>query len=98
MKYRDGSLLLDDEEVKLLSLTFMTDVETSYPASEFIAGLNEVQTEAEQHIRKIALQKTPESRRSLQTDILKQLISTCEKFKDRGYASAQEAGCSIQIH
>jgi len=29
MKYRDGSLILDDEEVKLLSLTFMTDVETA---------------------------------------------------------------------
>ena len=98
MKYRDVSLILDDEEVKLLSLTFMTDVETAYPASEFIAGLNEVQAEAEEHIQKIALQKTPERRRSLQADILILLISTCEKFKDRGYASAQEAGCSIQIH
>ena len=98
MKYRDGSFLLDDEEVKFLSLTFMTDVETSYPASEFIAGLNEVQAEAEDHIQKIALQETPQRRRSIQTDILKQLINTCEMFKDRGYASAQETGCSIQIH
>lgn len=98
MQYRDGSLLLDEDEVKLLSLTFMSDVETSYPASEFIAGLNEIQVEAEQHIQTIAIQSTAERRRSLQTDILKQLISTCEKFKDRGYASAQEAGCSIQLH
>lgn len=98
MQYRDGSLLLDEDEVKLLSLTFMSDVEASYSASEFIAGLNEIQVEAEQHIQTIAIQSTPERRRSLQTDLLRQLISTCEKFKDRGYASAQEAGCSIQLH
>lgn len=98
MKYRDGNLLLDEEEVQLLSLVTMSDVEASYPAVKFIAGLNEIQTGAEEHIQQIALQQTPESRRLLQIDILKQLISTCEKFKDRGHASAQEAGCSIQLH
>lgn len=98
MKYRDGSLILDEDEVKLLSLATMSDVETSYPAAKFIAGLNEIQTEAEERIQKIALKQTPERRRSLQIDILKQLISTCEMFKDRGYASAQEVGCSIQLH
>lgn len=98
MKYRDGSLILDEDEVKLLSLVTMSDVEVSYPAVKFITGLNEIQTEAEDHIQKIALQQSPERRRSLQTDMLKQLISTCEMFKERGYASAQEAGCSIQLH
>ncbi|MBA3022668.1 MAG: hypothetical protein KKG03_03660 [Gammaproteobacteria bacterium] len=98
MKYRDGFLLLDKEEVRLLSLTLMTDVEATYAASEFISGLHEVQAEAEKHIQEISLQETPERRRSLQVDILKQLISTCEKFKGRGYTAAQNAGCSIQLH
>lgn len=98
MKYQDGSLFLDEDEVQLLSLTFMSDVEASYPAPEFIHGLNEVQAGAEEHIQEIAHQETPERRRSLQIDILKQLISTCEAFKDRGYAAAHATGCSIHLH
>ncbi|NOT19911.1 MAG: hypothetical protein HOP24_06530 [Sideroxydans sp.] len=98
MKYRDGSLFLGEDEVRLLSLVTMSNVETTYPAAKYITGLNEIQTEAEEHIQNIVLQKKPERRRSLQTDMLKQLISTCEMFKGRGYASAQEAGCSIQLH
>jgi len=76
----------------------MSDVEATYPASEFIHGLNEVQAGAKVHIQEIARQQTPERRRSLQIDILKQLISTCEDFKNRGYAAAQATGCSIQLH
>jgi hypothetical protein len=98
MKYRDGNLFLDENEVELLSLTFMSEVEASYPASEFIHGLDEVQAGAKTHIQEIAHQQTPERRRSLQIDILEQLISTCEEFKDRGYAAAQATGCSIQLH
>jgi len=98
MQYRDGNIILDVEEVQLLAFAFMSNVENTYSASEFITGLNEVQAEAEEHIQKIALQTTPERRRSIQTEILKQLISTCEMFKAKGYASAQEAGCSIQLH
>ena len=98
MKYQDGNLFLDKEEMKLLSLVTMNDVEASYPAVKFIQGLNEIQAEAEAHIQQVSLQQTAESRRSLQIDILKQLVSTCEKFKERGYASAREAGCSIRLH
>lgn len=98
MQFRDGNIILDVEEVQLLAFAFMRDVDKTYPASEFITGLNEIQVEAEEHIQKIALQETPQRRRALQTEILKQLISTCEMFKAKGYASAQEAGCSIQLH
>ncbi|GAB5604856.1 hypothetical protein [Sideroxyarcus sp. TK5] len=98
MKYQDDHLFLDKDEVKLLSLVTMNNVEASYPAVKFIQGLNEIQAEAEAHIQQVALQQTAESRRSLQIDILKQLIGTCEKFKGRAYASAQNAGCSIQLH
>lgn len=98
MQFRDGNIILDVEEVQLLAFAFMSDVENTYPASEFISGLNEVQAEAEEHIQNIALQETPQRRRALQTEILKQLISTCEMFKAKGYATAQEAGFSLQLH
>lgn len=98
MNYRDGNLFLDEKEVELLSLTFMSDVETSYPAPVFIHGLSEVQAGATAHIQEIAQQNTPERRRSLQIDILKQLISICEEFKNRGYAAAQATGSSIHLH
>lgn len=98
MQYLDGNLILDKDEVSLLSLAFMCDAKTTYPASTLMAELNTIKAEAEAHIQKIALQEMPERRRSLQISMLKLLISTCEVFKEKGYASAQAAGCSIQRH
>ena len=98
MEFRNDCFFLDEDEVRLLSLATMSDVEVSYPAVNFFAGLNEIQTEAESYIQKIALQNTSEKRQSLQTDILKQLIATCEMFKGRAYVLAQEAGLSIRLH
>ncbi|MDD4913108.1 MAG: hypothetical protein PHP57_12500 [Sideroxydans sp.] len=52
INYQDGRFILDEDEVKLLSLVTMSDVEVSYPAAKFIAGLNEIETEGEGTFRK----------------------------------------------
>lgn len=59
MQFRDGDIILDVEEVQLLAFAFMSEVENTYPASEFISGLNEIQAEAEEHIQKSHFKRRP---------------------------------------
>ena len=98
MKYSDGNLIMAEDEITMLSQVLMCKVEPIYPACFFIDELEGMRTEAEKYLCKLESEEAASRRRSLKIDMIRLLIIFCATLKDRGYAAARDAGCSIRIH
>ncbi len=98
MKCRDGNLIMDEDEMTMLSQVLMCEVEPIYPACMLLDELDGMRAEAEEYLHKIESEESSSRRRSLKIDMTRLLIKICGTLKDRGYAAARDAGCSIRIH
>lgn len=98
MKYRDGNILMDEDEITMLSQILMCEVEPNYPACLLLDELDRMRAEAEEYLHKIESEEAASRRRSLKIDMIRLLINCCATIKDRGYAAARDAGCSIRMH
>lgn len=98
MKYSEGNLIMDEDEITMLSQALMSEVETVYPACTLLNELDRMKAEAGEYIQKIESEEAVSPRYSLKIGITRLLIKICETLKDRGYAAARDAGCSIRIH
>ncbi len=96
MQFENGFLVLDADEIGLLSAVSMKYINPQYPAAEFVGSMAEMKAEAEKYIKQIEFKQYQDKRDALRIEVIRLLIETVDSLAAKGYDAAKAAGTPIQ--
>lgn len=98
MRYEGGDLILDVDEVRLLSIVAMREVLARHEARELMLILETSRSELQNYLDSVVMRQADTERRELQKDILDLCIGSFGDIIEEGYAVASAAGVSLSAH
>jgi len=98
MRYEEGYLILDEQEVAILSSVLRKDAESRHEAESFVSTLSEMKIKATRHMRLLAIVQPETVRDKLMEETLVEYLKAFDLLLSRSYASAEKAGASIRMH
>ncbi len=96
MKLENGNLVLNIDEIKLLSLVTMQQIDPQYTVEEFIGSMASIKAESEEYIRETQSKPDFSKRDELKIGVTEAVIEVCEMLSERAYSIVQDAGYTIK--
>lgn len=99
MKYKDGQLILNHNELKILKFTLMNEsIENTFDANEFMDGILDVLAQLRQMSHEYESVANREEREEIVISLIAVTIKACEAYLDLAQDAAKQAGASIVQH
>jgi DNA polymerase III alpha subunit len=96
MKLENGNIVLNADEIELLSVAKMERIHSHHPVEEFIGSMASIKEECEEYIKLTNSKPDFSDRDALKIEITQYLVEICETFSERAYREVKNAGYFIK--
>lgn len=99
MKYKNGYIYLEQQEVEILSFMLFNDkMNLRYDSQEFIGSLKESEALLLEEKARYALMQDRGKREAILVDMIDITIAACETYIEMAHTAAKDAGTKIEFH